>query len=715
MSTLVQLVTLDAEHFHLYRALRQLLQLELTDLNQLRESLPRFSLTQLVLITRLVEVGVWDAMDLQNLLSGADASGGKPARGPLASTMQLTRAEQQQHQSSSSAQAPLDPLALALNRQPFGGVNDDDMNIDADGGDDESSVDPSGLRLEIIEQPPEKCVYKRNIKPAPTIMVVGENNSDNDGHLFVVVILLRCDTGEAQYTLITGNKPTQVTSGRVIPFKRLKILVTSHQMNETLFSLRFELRRYADAKAAEKGTTNDYQLLGSVTSNPVCVLSHSTQLKPTSSVNPVVLEVIPMSGPTSGLTRVAVLGANFVESPTTRVKFDNIEVMPIFHGPKTLICVTPKHAAGTVEVRVCNDAKRYSESAGKFTFDATLSQEDDVGINGGEHNLRVGGGATPWQAAFEGGFETARVLQEHGGLPGVHSLPPSQQRQYALQLRAAAMSPDANGYTSLHYAAAFGMTQLLVWLVSALGCDGFIRDARQGFSVLHWAVYSNQFETARALLQLLPTLLHQTDQEGHTPLHVAGCREGVSLELVHLLVSSGQLVSATDVDGLTALHFAASSGRYQVAEFLLARCGAFINQQDLFGETALHWAVRMDDAPMAQLLLQPRFGGDASIKNVDGESALYLAASIGAQACSMLTSGALIAAGCELSGDEARTLSTSSSTDSSVDECDEDSMDAECCEYEGEENQIGGRLPAFVAAHYGMHSAMGFQPVAIRI
>ena len=283
MSTLVQMVQLDAEHFHLYRSLRQLLQLDLPELLHLRESLPRFSLTQLVLITRLLEVGMWDAIEFQNLLSPAGTNPCQPkkfekknlplnfflfsvaaenatevTRGPLAHTMQLPTmpASITPH----SAIAPMsDPLALALNRQPFGDDNDAGMDIDDGNGDGEMQPE-HGLRLEIIEEPPEKCVYKRNIKPAPTIMVVGEN-SENDGHLFVVVVLLRCDTGEPQ-NLITGNKPTQVTSGRVIPFKRLKILVTSHQMNETLFSLRFELRRYADARAAEKGTTQDYELLG---------------------------------------------------------------------------------------------------------------------------------------------------------------------------------------------------------------------------------------------------------------------------------------------------------------------------------------------------------------------------------------------------------------------------------------------------------------------
>jgi hypothetical protein len=92
---------------------------------------------------------------------------------------------------------------------------------------------------------------------------------------------------------------------------------------------------------------------------------------------PVVTEVIPLNGPPSGSTRVAVLGSNFADSPTTRVRFDEIEVMPIFHGPKTLICHTPKHAPGTVLVRVCNDPKRWSDTAAPFTYDETLPDENE--------------------------------------------------------------------------------------------------------------------------------------------------------------------------------------------------------------------------------------------------------------------------------------------------------------------------------------------------
>jgi len=78
--------------------------------------------------------------------------------------------------------------------------------------------------------------------------------------------------------------------------------------------------------------------------------------------------VIPYCGPSSGLTRVVILGNNFVESPTTRVKFDNIEVIPYFHGSKTLICHVPQHKSGTISVTVCNTTNAWSSTSARFTY-----------------------------------------------------------------------------------------------------------------------------------------------------------------------------------------------------------------------------------------------------------------------------------------------------------------------------------------------------------
>lgn len=155
------------------------------------------------------------------------------------------------------------------------------------------------LTLQIVDQPPEKAVYKRNVKPNPSVLLVGENDPQ-EGELFVFATLIRCDTFAEEHRFLTGNKPLPITVGRVATFRKLKIMVTSHQQGETLFSLRFELRR--------KRGENEFDAITSVTTNPIMVLSHSTQMKPVQAVIPVISEVIPGTGPATGGTRVAIIG-----------------------------------------------------------------------------------------------------------------------------------------------------------------------------------------------------------------------------------------------------------------------------------------------------------------------------------------------------------------------------------------------------------------------
>ena len=114
-------------------------------------------------------------------------------------------------------------------------------------------------------------MYKRNLKPNPTVQLVEDEENSMETNLYIAPILIRCDTLEEKSKLMTGNKPVKVAPGRVVSFRRLKITSTSHQQGESLFAIKFELRRYHG---------NEYEILDFVQSNPICVLSHSTQLRP---------------------------------------------------------------------------------------------------------------------------------------------------------------------------------------------------------------------------------------------------------------------------------------------------------------------------------------------------------------------------------------------------------------------------------------------------
>eukprot|EP01130_Rhizamoeba_saxonica_P004560 TRINITY_DN1862_c0_g1_i1.p1 TRINITY_DN1862_c0_g1~~TRINITY_DN1862_c0_g1_i1.p1 ORF type:complete len:541 (-),score=80.86 TRINITY_DN1862_c0_g1_i1:114-1736(-) len=340
-----QMVQLNTEHFYLYLPLLKLLQLGGPNLLQFQNSFVALDNIQLMLLTQLLSVGD-NVLDYVYLLAPETL-----ARDPFFSVQQVPGMV---YPIQNGIYQTYDPNAMHMD--------------DTEHQEETIPQNQPAVTLTIIDQPPEKCVYKRNIKQHPSVSING-NYSDVPGSLYVAPVLIRCDTFEREDSLFNGNEPVKITSNRIIEFKRLKILATSNQTNETLFGIKFELRMYND-------DLSEYEVIHEITSTPVCVVSHSTQLKPTPKAIPKVVEVVPFSGNPNGSTRVAILGSNFVDSPNTRVRFDSIEVCPIFHGSKTLICLTPAfHSSATVQVQVCNDANIWSKTYAQFTYDANLMND----------------------------------------------------------------------------------------------------------------------------------------------------------------------------------------------------------------------------------------------------------------------------------------------------------------------------------------------------
>lgn len=336
---LMQLLNLPAEYFQLYQPLRLLLQLDIDELLKLKQVFSTIIPIQMLQLLQLLQQQPFDVLELRNILKIEDGSN--------MNTDDFNSNEDDDFLNEPSiSQVPMDSESQSL--------------FDPNQNPNPSST--KKITVQIVEQPPEKSVYKRNLRPNPIVMLVGDQKM-NDGNLYVVPTLLRCDTFTDESKYLTGNRPVRVTSGRVLTFRKLKITTTSHQQQETLFCIRFELRKYSG--------TDEYEILDSIHSNPISVLSHSTQMKPVPTIAPTITDVVPESGSITGGTRIAILGSNFVESPAARIRFDNIDVMPVFHGPGTLICHTPQHSQGTVSVRVCNSAKKWSDTVINFTYVAS--------------------------------------------------------------------------------------------------------------------------------------------------------------------------------------------------------------------------------------------------------------------------------------------------------------------------------------------------------
>ena len=88
-------------------------------------------------------------------------------------------------------------------------------------------------------------------------------------------------------------------------------------------------------------------------------------------------------------------------------------------------------------------------------------------------------------------------------------------------------------------------------------------------------------------------------------------------------LSFAQDVNATDKNGHTQLHKAASQGQTEAAEKLIAR-GANINAKDGDGNTPLHYAA---DETMAALLIAK--GANIDAKNSSGITPLHFFAMVG--------------------------------------------------------------------------------------
>jgi ankyrin repeat protein len=162
---------------------------------------------------------------------------------------------------------------------------------------------------------------------------------------------------------------------------------------------------------------------------------------------------------------------------------------------------------------------------------------------------------------------------------------------------------------------------------------------QKGATALHWAAGHESFEAAEIILQHEEAIacLSVQDDEGKTPLHrAAGLKSDTMLLLVKYAPRS--CIDLQDVDGSTALLWAASGGKLQAVKALLSK-GADPNAQDhVRGRTALHWALRMragavkkEGAQMraktAQAILRclMQHGADPSIQDFEGFSAFYWA------------------------------------------------------------------------------------------
>ena len=234
---LLELLEDHQDQYLLYQPLRSLLRLDFEDVTQFYESFPKFRSHQLVQLVRLMQLDPLNILEIRQLLS------------------------------------PKGWMGLQ-------NLIEDDIEIEEIAS---NHLNPF-VSLVILEQPSDQTVYKRNLKPFPTVMVTGDERKvlAHDECLVVVPVLYRCDN-ITPVAKLTGDAPIKVTSGNTAKFKKLKIMITSRQLADTLFCLRFELRKQ---KIGNRNNNNNMindqsEMITFVQSNPISVVSHSTLMKKT--------------------------------------------------------------------------------------------------------------------------------------------------------------------------------------------------------------------------------------------------------------------------------------------------------------------------------------------------------------------------------------------------------------------------------------------------
>jgi len=181
---------------------------------------------------------------------------------------------------------------------------------------------------------------------------------------------------------------------------------------------------------------------------------------------------------------------------------------------------------------------------------------------------------------------------------------------------------DASGINALCYAAAQGnvpMMKLLEAKGATAGKEGYM-------NVLMAFASEGRVELFNEYAKKYPDLLKQRDQTGNTVLHYAALsREPGAREIFNELIKNPKVdFNAMNKSGTTPLMAAVLSGDSAKAEALLDKRGIEVNFTDMNGNSALHYAASISQFPAVQTFLDhPDI--DVNLRNKDDVTPLMLA------------------------------------------------------------------------------------------
>ena len=229
-------------------------------------------------------------------------------------------------------------------------------------------------------------------------------------------------------------------------------------------------------------------------------------------------------------------------------------------------------------------------------------------VAGADVNASDDRGRTPLDFAVKArgpNESAARVatLLQHGAAPNSRDVAGRSPLHWAARLarhgaaralisgHASALLPDVEGRTALHALCAAGFRDLVERVVMTENVDRELRDSN-GWTPLHDAVWAWKDDLARWLIR---ERIFEADSRV-----MAGLGDWAGLD--DFTARSTDRWDARDIQGRTALHWAARRNQVDIAARLLS-VGASINLQDQNGMSPLHLALVLNGRSVSRLLI----------------------------------------------------------------------------------------------------------------